>query len=144
MILEKHFQLQLAEPPEHLLKPELVFSGKPPFGPLEQNAMQLSGSLLAEVPLFGDLQFPFKSRIEPVGTQEARLEALSLEPASPFWAELSGTGRLEASGIHYQLYLRIHAHLPQGEKWGGKALQRMAEAAFERTIERVLLGFGQS
>lgn len=143
MILEKQFQLRLSEPPEHLLTPEVVFSGKPPFGILERQGSELSGTLQAEVPLFGELQFPFKSRVESAGEGKARLEAIPLEPAPSFWAELSGTGQLHTDGIHYQLHLRIHAHLPQGEKWGGKALQRMAEAAFERAIDRVLLGFGQ-
>lgn len=143
MILQKQFQLQLAEPSERLLTPEIVFSGKPPFGVLERDGSEVSGMLLAEVPLFGDLKFPFKSRIEALDTDRAKLEAIPLEPAPPFWAELSGTGQLEATGIRYKLQLRIHAHLPEGEKWGGKALQRMAEAAFDRAIDRVLLGFGQ-
>ncbi|MDX2003697.1 MAG: DUF3809 family protein [Meiothermus sp.] len=143
MTLEKSFQLHLPEPPEHLLTPEKVFAGKPPFGALERDGLELSGELAAEVPLLGEIRFPFKSLIRPEGDDRARLEAVILEPNPPFWAELSGAGRLEGGGIGYELSLRVHAELPQGEKWGGQALRRMAQVAFERSVERVLAQLGQ-
>ncbi|MCX7602110.1 MAG: DUF3809 domain-containing protein, partial [Meiothermus sp.] len=67
-----------------------------------------------------------------------RLEAIPLPDPPNFWAELEGSGAVVENGINYQLTLRIHATLPQGEKWGGRALGRLAEAAFERNVERVL------
>lgn len=143
MVLEKSFQLRLAEPPTHLLKPEKVFAGKPPFGQLTRQYTTLKGYLVAEAPLFGEIHFPFHSRIHPQGNI-ARLEALPLEEPPAFWAELEGRGEVVEGGIDYQLTLRIHATLPQGEKWGGRALGRLAEAAFERNVERVLKRLTQS
>lgn len=137
MVLEKSFQLRLAEPPERLLKPEQVFASKPPFGELTRQDTTLLGYLVAEAPLFGEIHFPFHSRIHPQGNA-ARLEALPLTEPPAFWAELEGSGKVVEGGIDYQLTLRIHATLPQGEKWGGRALGRLAEAAFERNVERVL------
>ncbi len=137
MVLEKAFQLRLAEPPEHLLQPERVFASKPPFGELARQDTSLKGYLVAEAPLFGEIHFPFQSRIHPEGSK-ARLEALPLPDPPAFWAELEGVGEVVEGGIAYQLTLRIHATLPQGEKWGGRALGRLAEAAFERNVERVL------
>ncbi|WP_337870555.1 DUF3809 family protein [Meiothermus sp.] len=143
MVLEKSFNLRLAEPPEHLLKPEQVFAGKPPFGELTRQDTTLEGYLVAEAPLFGEIHFPFRSRIHPQGNI-ARLEALPLEEPPAFWAELEGRGEVVEGGIDYQLTLRIHATLPQGEKWGGRALGRLAEAAFERNVERVLKRLAKS
>lgn len=138
MIFEKSFQLRLPESPEHLLTPERVFAGKAPFAGLERRGQQLWGYLLADIPLLGEIRFPFRSRIDLQGEGVAHLEALPLEPVPDFWAELSGEGAVVAGNIHYRLNLRIHAHLPEGEKWGGKALRRMAEAAFERVVKRTL------
>ena len=174
MTLEKNFQLTLPEPPEHLLKPERVFGGRPPFGRLERQGSQLRGELVAEVPLLGEIHFPFQSRIDaqeegraylladsptltldqpramdppsspPSPADQQRAEPTDqqrAEPADPrFWAELEGEGWAVEDGICYKLRLRIHAEIPQGEKWGGKALRRMAEAAFERTVSRALEG----
>ncbi|WP_299427555.1 DUF3809 family protein [uncultured Meiothermus sp.] len=137
MVLEKSFQLRLVEPPEHLLTPERVFAGKPPFGKLTRQDTTLLGYLVAEAPLFGEIHFPFHSRIRSQGNT-ARLEALPLDDPSAFWAELEGSGEVVGGGIDYQLTLRIHATLPRGEKWGGRALGRLAEVAFERNVERVL------
>jgi hypothetical protein len=137
MVLEKSFHLRLTEPPEHLLKPERVFASKSPFGQLTRQDTTLQGYLVAEAPLFGEIHFPFQSRIHPQGNT-AHLEALPLQDPPAFWAELEGRGEVVEGGIDYQLTLRIHATLPQGEKWGGRALGRLAEAAFERNVERVL------
>ena len=144
MTLEKSFQLHLPEPAEHLLLPERVFGGKPPFGVLERDGLQLLGELAAEVPLLGEIRFPFRSLIEPHGSDIASLTAQILEPNPPFWAELSGQGQLGTNGIHYNLLLKVHAELPQGEKWGGQALRRMAQVAFERSVERVLAQLGNN
>lgn len=138
MTFEKHFHLHLPARPEHLLQPEQVFAGRPPFGELERQEDLLWGYLLADIPLLGEIQFPFQSRISSTGSVAARLQALPLEPAPPFWAELGGTGSVTEGGIGYELELRIHADLPEGEKWGGKALRRMAEVAFERVVGRTL------
>ena len=142
MVLEKSFKLLRAEPPEHLLQPERVFAGEPPFGRLVRTGNLLEGHLVAEAPFLGEIHFPFQSRIYPQGTT-ARLEALPLANPPAFWAELEGHGEVVKGGLAYQLTLRIHATLPQGEKWGGRALARLAEAAFERHLEQVLRRLSQ-
>lgn len=144
MTLEKHFQLHIQAPPEHLLMPEQVFAGRPPFGELRRQESLLSGHLLTDIPLLGEIQFPFQCRISSRGQDSALLQALPLEPAPPFWAELEGKGTIAEGSIHYRLEVRIHANLPEGEKWGGKALRRMAEAAFERVVSRTLEQLAQS
>lgn len=137
MVLEKSFHLRLAEPPEHLLTPERVFTGRPPFAELLRQNSTLQGYLVAKAPMFGEIHLPFCSRINSEG-QLARLEALALEDIPAFWAELEGSGEVVESGIDYRLTLRIHATLPQGENWGGRALGRLAEASFEHNLKRVL------
>lgn len=139
MVLEKSFRLHRAAPPEHLLQPERVFAGKPPFGELTRQGALLQGYLVAEVPLWGEVQLPFRSRIHPQGPR-AYLEALPLADPPAFWAELEGEGQAVEGGLDYRLTLRLHATWPQGEKWGGRALERLAAAAFERSVERVLQG----
>jgi hypothetical protein len=143
MTLEKHFHLTLLEPTEHLLEPERVFGGRAPFGRLERQEDVLGGELVAEIPLLGEIHFPFKSRIVIEGADTARLEPLPLEHGG-FWAELAGGGRAAGGRIAYDLELRVHAALPEGEKWGGKALRRMAEVAFERTVTRTLEALGKA
>ncbi|RDI95083.1 DUF3809 domain-containing protein [Meiothermus sp. QL-1] len=142
MLLEKSFRLFLPEPPEHLYQPERVFSGRPPFRMLRREGFWLEGVLVAEAPLLGEIQFPFRSRIHPEG-RVARLEALPLENPPPFWVELAGRGEVVEGGLEYRLTLRLHASLPPGEKWGGRALRRLAEAAFERNLERELKRLAQ-
>lgn len=143
MTLEKRFHLTLPEPPEHLLEPQRVFGGRPPFGRLERQEEVLGGELVAEIPLLGEIHFPFKSRIVVEGADVARLEPLPLKHEE-FWAELAGGGRAADGRIAYDLELRVHAELPEGEKWGGKALRRMAEVAFERTVTRTLEALGEA
>ncbi|MCS7058385.1 MAG: DUF3809 domain-containing protein [Meiothermus sp.] len=137
MLLEKSFLLRLSGPPENLWAPERVFAGKPPFGALSRRGSLVEGYLLAEVPLLGQIQLPFRSRIEAQGPV-ARLVALPLPEPLQFWAELAGEGQAVEDGLVYRLVLRVHAKLPEGEKWGGRALRRMAEVAFDRSVERVL------
>lgn len=137
MLLEKSFCLRIAGPPANLWAPERVFAGKPPFGALGRRGSLVEGHLLAEAPFLGQIQLPFRSRIETRGPV-ARLVALSLPEQPRFWAEPEGEGHAVEGELVYRLTLRIHAELPEGEKWGGRALRRMAEVAFDRSVERVL------
>jgi hypothetical protein len=100
------------------------------------------GELVTYTPLIGDLRFPFRSRLQAEAEGRASLVALfpgdeGGEPPA-FWAELSGEGTAVGDALAYTITVRLHAQLPEGEKWGGKALRRMAEAAFQRTISRAL------
>ena len=139
MTLERTFELHIPGTPAELLAPERVFGGRPPFGELRREGEHLLGELVAYTPLMGDLRFPFRSRLHPEGEGRALLVALlpANEPPA-FWAELSGEGAVAGETLAYTITVRLHARLPEGEKWGGKALRRMAEAAFERTISRAL------
>jgi hypothetical protein len=138
MILERSFSLDLPGTTHDLFHPEQVFAGRGPFDTLSLQADHLEGILVAEAPLIGEIQMPFESRLIPLGEDRARLEALPLGPPPAFWAELSGEGEARDGKLHYRLHLRLHAALPQGEKWGGKALRKMAEAAFERQMGRAI------
>lgn len=147
MTLERTFELRIPGTPAELLAPERVFGGRPPFGELRREGEHLLGELVTYTPLMGDLRFPFCSRLHPEGEGRALLVAespgnhrVAHAPSEPraFWAELSGEGAVVGETLAYTITVRLHARLPEGEKWGGKALRRMAEAAFERTISRAL------
>lgn len=143
MTLERTFELRIPGTPAELLAPERVFGGRPPFRDLRREGQHLVGELVAYTPLMGDLRFPFRSRLHPEAEDRALLVALSPADEPPaFWAELAGEGKAEGGALAYTIRVRLHAQLPEGEKWGGKALRRMAEAAFERTISRALENLG--
>jgi hypothetical protein len=147
MTLERTFELRIPGTPAQLLAPERVFGGRPPFRDLRREGEHLVGELVAYTPLMGDLRFPFRSRLHSQAEGRASLVALipgdsrAAQPSSEppaFWAELSGEGVVVGEALAYTITVRLHAQLPEGEKWGGKALRRMAEAAFQRTISRAL------
>jgi hypothetical protein len=138
MTLEHAFSLTLPGTVEDLLKPEAVFAGRGPFGKLVRHGEELHGTLVAEAPLIGEIEMPFRSRLVQLGENRAQLEALAGESPLSFWAELWGQGEAKQGQLHYRLNLRIHAQLPAGDKWGGQALRKMAEAAFERQIDKAL------
>lgn len=141
MTLERSFTLRLSAPPEQLAQPDRIFGHRPPFRRLELHDRVLYGELGVEVALLGDLSFPFRSVLSSQ-TNQASLTALPLEePVPPFWAELWGTGQASEGALHFQMHLRLHAQLPQAEKWGGKALRHMAERVFAHTVDRILEDF---
>ena len=124
-----------------LLAPERVFARLPGIESLTREGDELSGRVCGEALLFGRVCFPFKSRLRGDGGSEAVLEPLPLD--EDLWAELSGRGRAEGGEIRYRVKLVLHAQLPSGEKWGGKALVRMVEAAIRRSLERTLSSLPQ-
>lgn len=141
MVLQRAFNFLLPiraeEAGHYLAHPEEVLSELEAFTNLEQQDQRLSGSLSAEFGLFGRLVFPFSSRLGlSAGGTSARLisEPLSGER----WAELAGEAQAVQEGLAYTIQLAVHAELPLGEKWGGRALGRMAEAAFSRGLEHAL------
>lgn len=142
MTLERTFELRIPGTPAELLTPERVFGGRPPFRDLRREGEYLMGELVTYTPLIGDLRFPFRSRLQ--AEAEGRASLVALFPGDEggelpaFWAELSGEGTAVEDALAYTITVRLHAQLPEGEKWGGKALRRMAEAAFQRTISRAL------
>jgi len=139
MELEHRFAFRLAAPPEKardlLFAPERVFSALPGLEGLKREGDRFKGRLCGEAPIFGKVCFPFESRLH--GRERAELEPIPLE-AESFWAELGGVGEAERGELRYRVRLVLHAHLPAGEKWGGRALRRMVEAALARNLSRVL------
>ncbi|WP_456412892.1 DUF3809 family protein [Oceanithermus profundus] len=106
------------------------------FRDLELSGDELRGALVAPFALLGEVRFPFRARFTTRG------ETASLEPLDPgaddLAAELSGRARREGSQVCYRARVRLRVRLPEGEKWGGRAFKKMAEAAFARTLERTL------
>lgn len=104
---------------------------------LHVNGDLLRAELLVNVPLLGEVALPFQSRLldTPDG---ARLLPQPLN--GRLWAELSGDGAVSAAGgvsLHYALQLRAHLELPQAEKWGGVAFEKMLRETARRTLDRV-------
>jgi len=122
--------LELMGQPHHAL------AKLPVFRELKLENRVLSGFLAAPFALLGEVRFPFSSRFEVAG-ETARLEPL---PATDeeLRAELSGKATVQGKEVCYQALIRLDIDLPQGEKWGGKAFRKMAEAAFERVLDATL------
>ena len=107
------------------------------FRDLELSGDVLQGSLAAPFALVGEVRFPFSSRFELAG-DSARLTALPPPEAGDTAAELDGLARLDGVRVCYRAEVALELALPQGEKWGGRAFHKMAEAAFERVLARTL------
>ncbi|HGY09753.1 MAG TPA: DUF3809 domain-containing protein [Oceanithermus profundus] len=133
------FCLEAASPEEArelLAQPDRALARLEAFEDLKLQGDVLQGALAATVALLGKVRFPFRSRFAP-GEAGARLEALAPE-AGELSARLSGRSWLEGSRVCYDARVRLCARLPEGEKWGGRAFRKMAEAAFARALERTL------
>jgi len=137
MNIERSFELILPGDEALLHAPEKVFGGLSPFESMSREGLRLRGALAADVPLLGQLRFPFESELV-LEEDLARLEPLLPSPIPDYWAEIAGEGRVEGEKLHYRITVRLHAEIPPGDKWGLKALRRMAEAAFERALSRTL------
>jgi len=138
MRFERPFAFSLKAPPGQaqalLTAPERVFADLPGLRNLAREGFLITGRLCGEALLFGEVCFPFRSRLETGD----RVRLVPLPLAEAFWAELAGEGEVRGDTLVYQGTLTLHAHLPEGEKWGGRAFRRMVEAALERTLRRAL------
>ena len=133
------FCLEAASPEEAgrlLARPDRALARLGVFEGLDLRDGVLQGALAATLVILGRVRFPFRSRFEP-GETEARLEALAPE-GEELGARLSGRSWLDGARVCYRARVRLCAHLPEGEKWGGRAFKKMAEATFARTLERTL------
>lgn len=146
MELERDVDFYLeAETPEAaralLAHPERALARLGVFRDLELSGDELRGALVAAFALLGEVRFPFRARFEHAG------DAATLSPletaGEALRAELAGRARLEGSRVCYRARVRLSARLPEGEKWGGRAFKKMAEAAFARTLERTLAGLNR-
>jgi hypothetical protein len=121
-----------------LARPDEALRRIPVFRNLRLEGDELQGQLTAAFALLGEVHFPFRSRFTLAGA-EAGLEDLDPGPHE-LRARLNGRARLEAHRVCYRARVHLEVRLPEGEKWGGRVFKKMAEAAFERTLERTLAG----
>ncbi|MBB6100105.1 hypothetical protein HNR42_003570 [Deinobacterium chartae] len=94
--------------------------------------------LTVDVPMLGEQRLPFESRLEETA-RGARLVALPLSESA--WAEVSGEGNLEAGELDYALDVTVHFPLPEPQKWGAAAFQKMVDATARRALARVTAEF---
>lgn len=101
------------------------------------------GVVTAELPvnaaLFGQQKLRFRSRLETTPSG-ARLVGLDLGDR-PGWARVSGEARVAplptGSRLDYRFDIEIHLHLPEPERWGGRALVKMIEVTADQVLRRV-------
>lgn len=103
---------------------------------LRADSEGVSGELVVPVPVLGEVDLPFLSRLtaapdgadltpQPVGGERA-------------WVEVTGQARVDGAGsVAFSFHFRAHLSLPQAEGWGGAAFEKMVRAAAARTLERL-------
>lgn len=88
----------------------------------------ISASLPVSAALFGQHELPFRSALHPTG-DGAELEALPVEARGPGSAEVAGSAKvrsaLSGSVVDYSFVITVRLRLPEGSKWGEKALLKM-------------------
>ncbi|MFC3831784.1 MULTISPECIES: DUF3809 domain-containing protein [Deinococcus] len=98
------------------------------------------GELLVQLPVLGQADLPFHSRVVPTADGAAlEPQPLSGERA---WVEVQGSARAEDTGsvqtaLDFSFMFRAHLAVPDGGGWGGDAFSKMVQAAARRTLERV-------
>jgi hypothetical protein len=110
---------------------------------LRLEGQEVMANLLVDVPVLGEQRLDFASRLEshPDGA-----DLIALPRSGKAWAEVSGQGRVrEETGVQilYALQIVVHLELPVGEKWGGKAFEKMVQATAKSAIQRLTLEFGR-
>lgn len=96
----------------------------------------VSGELVVQVPLLGEVDLPFRSELHPTENgAELRPLPISGERA---WVEVAGQAQAGAGGeMTFAFQFRAHLATPESEGWGGAAFEKMVQAAARRTLERV-------
>ena len=103
----------------------------------------VSAHLPVNAALFGQQRLRFRSQLErtPDG---GRLHGEDLDDA-PGWARVCGTGVVvptpTGSRLEYTFDFTIHVALPEGERWGGRALLKMIEVVADNVLRRVTESF---
>lgn len=96
----------------------------------------VGGELFVRVPTLGEVDLPFLSRLEHT-PQGARLHPVSL-PHERAWVSVSGEAQVTPAAILFEFDFVAHFALPTGTDWGSAAFEKMAHAAAQRTLERVV------
>ena len=94
--------------------------------------------------LFGQQELAFESRLLPT-PRGAVLRSVPLKHLRPGWAEVAGEAEVrphpEGSHVSYRFDIAIHLHLPEPERWGGRALLKMIHFTAERVLESITAEF---
>ena len=141
MILHRQIHFSIPGDTFLLQQPSRVFSGRYPFGEISQDQINLKGFLKAKAPILGEIDIPFEGTLEQISNDQIRLLPTNPDPAPKIWAQIQGNAWLSGETIKYEIELVVNATLGEAEKWGGKALLRMAEASFENALNRSLAQF---
>lgn len=102
---------------------------------LKADAHGVQAVLVVNVPMLGETLLPLHSRLLQT-PQGARLEAQPLT-GERAWIELNGVGTAAGQALHYDFHFTAHIELPDAEKWGGAAFEKMVRAAAGRTLSRL-------
>ncbi|WP_034386400.1 DUF3809 domain-containing protein [Deinococcus sp. YIM 77859] len=103
---------------------------------LRGNTRGVSGELVVSVPLLGEVDLPFRSRLS-VTPNGAALTPQPIEEERA-WVEVAGQAKVDEAGeVTFAFHFRAHLTLPQAEGWGGAAFEKMVRAAAERTLARL-------
>lgn len=97
---------------------------------------EVSGELVLAVPVIGEVDLPFCSRVQ------ATDDGAALEPqprsGERAWVAVSGRATVGRSGqMQFHFDFAAHLTLPEAEGWGGAAFEKMVRAAAGRTLARV-------
>lgn len=88
----------------------------------------ISASLPVSAALFGQHELPFRSALHDT-PDGARLEALPVVAKGPGSAEVGGAAAVRAlpsgSEVDYSFVITVRLSLPEGGKWGEKALLKL-------------------
>lgn len=111
---------------------------------LQISGKQIYANLIVDVPVLGEQKLDFHSILEPHRTGA---NLLAQERTGRAWAAVAGQGSAvqNANGtqILYALQIAVHLELLVGDKWGGKAFEKMARATAQTAIQRLTLEFGR-
>ncbi|MEW6420650.1 MAG: DUF3809 domain-containing protein [Deinococcota bacterium] len=103
---------------------------------LTADANSVRGELVVPVPVLGEVDLPFQSRLT-VTSDGATLTPQPLTDERA-WVEVAGQAQVDRAGtVTFHFHFRAHLALPQSEGWGGAAFEKMVRAAAGRTLERV-------
>lgn len=107
-------------------------------------ASLVSARIPVNAALFGQQELVFQSLLIPT-SRGALLESLPLHDHKPGWAEVAGEAEVRphprGSQVTYRFDITIHLHLPEPEKWGGRALIKMIEYTAQRVLQNITSQF---
>ncbi|SMB89751.1 DUF3809 domain-containing protein [Deinococcus hopiensis] len=103
---------------------------------LQGSAEGVTGELIVPVPVLGEVDLPFSSRLTAT-PEGATLTPQPIE-GERAWVEVAGRAEVDGAGaVAFTFHFRAHLGTPQAEGWGGAAFEKMVRAAAGRTLERV-------